>query len=137
MGHYKIILIDCPPALGSLAIAALTAAHLAIIPTQCEFFSMQALCSTLKMVDTVRAKTNAELEARLLITMFDQRLGLHYLSLEHIRHTFKQIVLKTIIGVDGKLRESQMAHQLITTFAKHSRATDQYRQLTQELLNHV
>lgn len=137
LAHYKMVVIDCPPALGSIATTVLTACDMVIVPTQCEFFSMQGIRSTLKLINNIRAKTNAQLEARLLITMFDQRIGLHYLSLEHIRRTFKHTVFKTIIGVDGKLRESQMTNKLITTYAPHSRAAEQYRQLTQELLKYV
>jgi chromosome partitioning protein len=132
-----MVIIDCPPALGSLAITALAATHMAIVPTQCEFFSMQGIRSTLKLINTVRTKTNPHLDARLLVTMFDQRLGLHYLSLEHLRRTFKHTLFKTVIGVDSKVRESQMANQLLPKFATHSRAAAQYRQLTKELLKYA
>jgi len=134
---YAIVLLDCPPALGSLATAAMTASDMVIIPTQCEYFSIQAIKNTLRLVETVRAKTNPNLAHRLLVTMFDARIGLHHSSLEQIRKHFAKAVLKTIIGVDGKLRESQLMQQPITTFATHSRAAQHYRQLTQELLRYV
>ena len=38
---YDDILIDCPPMLGPAISNALTAAHLALVPLQCEFLSMR------------------------------------------------------------------------------------------------
>lgn len=137
MAHYRVVILDCPPALGSLAITALTASDMVIIPTQCEYFSMQAIKNTLTLVETVRAKTNPGLTPRLLVTMFDGRIGLHYSSLEQLRKHFPRAVLKTIIGVDSKLRESQLMQRPITQYATHSRAAQHYRQLTEELLKYV
>jgi chromosome partitioning protein len=137
MAHYSIVLLDCPPALGSLATTALTASDMVIVPTQCEYFSMQAIKNTLKLIETVRAKTNPALTHRLLVTMFDGRIGLHESSLKQLRKHFPRVVLRTIIGVDSKLRESQLMQQPITHYATHSRAAGHYRQLTEELLKYV
>ena len=137
MAHYSIVLLDCPPALVSLATTALTASDIVIIPTQCEYFAMQAIKNTLRLVETVRAKTNPTLTHRLLVTMFDGRIGLHESSLKQLRKHFPRVVLKTIIGVDSKLRESQLMQQPITRYATHSRAAGHYRQLSEELLKYV
>ncbi|MGD0174453.1 MAG: AAA family ATPase, partial [Anaerolineales bacterium] len=40
---YAIVWLDCPPSVGPLNISALTAADLLIVPTQCEYYSIQAL----------------------------------------------------------------------------------------------
>ncbi|MBF8284417.1 MAG: AAA 31 protein [Anaerolineales bacterium] len=137
VAHYEVVLIDCPPALGPITINALTAANLVIIPTQCEYFSMQALDSVLKLVNLVRAKTNPPLVFRLLVTMFDQRGHLHSRILAHLQQHFGNSLLQTAIGFDSKLRESQLVGQPITVHAKQSRGTQQYRQLAEELLTYV
>src|SRR3989304_4255321 len=41
--EYDYVLIDCPPALGTITVNALAAADLLIIPTQAEYFSAYAL----------------------------------------------------------------------------------------------
>jgi chromosome partitioning protein len=134
---FDMILFDCPPSLGPVTITALTAADLVIIPTQCEYFSMQALHSTFELVRAVRAKTNPHLKYRVLVTMFDLRGKLHTQALGYIQQHFGNAMLQTIIGFDSKLRESQVAARPITAYAQHSRGAQQYRQLAEELSVYV
>lgn len=137
LSRYDMVLLDCGPSLGPLTITALTAANMAVIPTQCEYFSMQALSSTFELVRAVRAKTNPYLKFRLLITMFDLRGRLHSQALGYIQQHFSSSLLQTIIGFDGKLRESQVAAKPITVYAHGSRGAQQYRQLAEELLTYA
>lgn len=137
LSNYQLVLLDCPPSLGPVTIAALTAAQMVVIPTQCEYFSMQALNSTFELVRAVRAKTNSTLKYRLLITMFDLRGKLHSQALSYIQQHFATALLQTIIGFDSKLRESQVAGKPITAYAQLSRGAQQYRQLAEELSVYV
>lgn len=134
---YELVVIDCPPTLGPLTITALTAADLAIVPTQCEYFSVQALANSLKLVQMVRARTNPQLAYRVLVTMYDLRGNLHSRVLAQLQHHFSHALFQTMIGVDSKLRESQLIGKPITLHAPHSRGTQQYRQLAEELLSYV
>jgi chromosome partitioning protein len=137
LAFYDFVVIDCPPALGPITISALTASDLVIVPTQCEYFSIQALEGIFQMIRLVRSKTNPRLIYRMLVTMFDQRGHLHSRVLAHMQQRFSDSILQTIIGVDGKLRESQLVGKPITVHAPHGRGTQQYRQLTQEILQYV
>lgn len=73
MSQYDFMIIDCPPTMGAITIAALTTSNLAIIPTQCEYFSIQALNGVFKTINKVRRAFNPQLCYRLLVTMFDKR----------------------------------------------------------------
>ena len=137
MAHYEVVVIDCPPTLGPITINALTAADLVIIPTQCEYFSMQALDSVFRLINLVRVKTNPRLTYRLLATMFDGRGNLHGRVFAHLQQHFGGAVLQTVIGFDSKLRESQLLGQPITAHARQSRGAQHYRQLAEELLTYV
>ncbi len=130
---YEFILLDCPPSVGPLTFNALTAADLLVIPTQCEFFSIQALTDMFELVNVVRARTNPALTYRLLVTMFDGRGNFHTRMLEQLREYFHHGLLRTIIGFDSKLREAQLAGHPITVHAPLSRSAQQYRQLAEEL----
>jgi chromosome partitioning protein len=130
---YQVVLLDCPPSVGPLTFNALTAADLLIIPTQCEFFSIQALTDMFELIRLIRNRTNPNLAYRLLVTMFDRRGTFHTRMLEQMRTYFDVGLLNTIIGFDTKLREAQLAGTPVLIHAPHSRGAQQYRQLAEEL----
>lgn len=130
---YDFVLMDCPPSFGTLTINALTAAHLLVVPVQCEFYAWRSLRSVLELVTVVREKTNPSLRYRLLVTMYDMRSRIHRLILEQLRRLFPQALLQTVVQVDARLRESP-AHGLpITQYAPRARASEQYRAVAREI----
>jgi len=137
VSEYGVVLIDCPPSLGSLTFNALTAADLLIIPTQCEYFSIQALNDMFEIVSLIRQRTNPGLVYRLLVTMFDGRGTFHTRMLEQMQLFFKDGLLQTRIGFDTKLREAQLAGKPILVHAPQSRGAQQYRQMAEELYTYV
>ncbi len=131
--EYAVAVVDCPPSVGPLTICALTAADLAIVPTQCEYYSIQALTDMFELIRAVRERTNPKLAYRLLVTMFDGRGKFHAGMLEQLREYFGVGLLQTAIGFDSKLREAQAAGLPITMYAPQSRGASQYRRLAEEL----
>ncbi len=137
VGSYDYVIIDCPPSLGPLTISALVASELAIIPTQCEYFSLQALNSVFKTIQRVREKFNSKLGYRLLITMFDRRGNLHSQILEKIEAHYGQAIFDTKIGFDSQLQYSQAVGVPITEYAPKTRAAVQYQALVSEIITYV
>jgi chromosome partitioning protein len=135
--YYDAVIIDCPPQLGPLTIGALTAADLVIVPFQCEYFAVQALDNVLRMVQVIRNRTNPDLQYRMLVTMFDRRGKLHTNVLEKVRERFAASLFTTMIGVDSKLRESQLVGLPVVMHAPRTRAAVQYRALAQEVFYHA
>jgi chromosome partitioning protein len=135
--YYDVVVIDCPPQLGPLTLSALTAADLVIVPFQCEYFAVHALDNVLKLVRVIRNRTNPGLQYRMLITMFDRRGNLHSNVLEKIEARYADSLFTTMIGVDSKLRESQLVGSPVLLHAPRTRAAVQYRALAQEVFYHV
>lgn len=134
---YDYIIIDCPPSLGPLTHSALVAADLLVIPTQCEFFSANALRDMINLIRSIRLRSNPQLRYRLLMTMVDLRNRMHQNLLEQIQKAFGSAVFKTIIQTDTRLRESPLFGQPITTYSPRSRGAIQYRELAEELRQYV
>lgn len=135
--YYDVVLIDSPPAFGTLMLNALTAAELLIIPTQCEYYASSSLRRVLQMVQLVQQKTNPGLVYRVLITMFDRRNRISHVIREQLERSFSDELLEIIIEVDTKLRESPAFGLPVTLFAPRTRGAVQYRALAQELMNCV
>lgn len=135
---YDYIFFDCPPALGSITLNAITAADLLIIPTQAEYFSAYALKNMMAAIRQVRSKSNPSLIYRVLVTMYDGRNRTHTTLLDQLQATFgKDGLLETIVETDTKLRESPIIGIPIMYYVSDSRAAVQYRKLAEELTKDV
>jgi chromosome partitioning protein len=135
--EFDFIIMDCPPFLGAVSYNAIMASDLLLMPTQAEFFSINALRNMMGLIRRIRAQGNPRLTYRLLLTMFDRRNRIHRSMAEQLRATFGTGVLDTIIETDTKLRESPLAGVPIIVHATKSRAALQYRALAQEILTYV
>jgi chromosome partitioning protein len=137
LSSYDFVVLDCPPSLGAVTTNALVASQFVIIPTQPEYFSAHGLRNLMAMIRRVRAQTNPDLAYYILITMMDRRNRIHRTLSEQLRLTFKDGLLETVIEIDTKLRESNVAGLPITHYTPHSRSALQYRALAQELIQDV
>ncbi len=136
-GNYDFVLMDCPPFLGAITQNALMASNFLILPTQAEYYSVFALRNMMALIRQVRSKGNSNLRYRLLLTMFDKRNGIHRTLAEHLRTTFSNGVLDSVIEVDTKLRESPIVCLPVVFHAPKSRSALQYRFLAQEIIRYV
>jgi len=135
-GFYDVVLMDCPPSFGTLTLNALTAADLLIVPIQCEYFAARSLRRVVELVKLVREKTNPKLTYRVLVTMFDRRNRISRLIFEQIQQRMSDLMFKTVIEVDVKLKESPVFGKPITLYAPSTRGAQQYGALATELMNH-
>ncbi len=131
---YDLVILDCPPGMDSLTINAIACANLALLPLVCEFFALQTLENMFRLIKVSRTRANPDLAFRLLITKFDRRASLHERIYHQIEDHYNAALLDTIIGVDTKLCESQLAGMPILIYAPKSRASKQYRTLSKEIL---
>jgi chromosome partitioning protein len=135
--RYDYILLDCPPSLGAITLMALTAAHRALIPVQCEYYAARGLKRLLEIISAIRERTNPALAVHMLATMYDQRNGICRSVLAQLQDHFPNQLFDTVIRVDTRLRESPAAGEPIIHFAPRSRASKQYRQLAQEFSSRI
>ena len=102
---YDWILLDCPPSLGVLTVAALTAAQGVLIPLQCETLSHRGVGQLLDTVHDVRRFTNKGLEVwGVLPTLYDGRTTHSRTVLETISETYDLEVDRAADPQDHQVR---------------------------------
>ena len=105
--HYDYILLDCPPALGTITVNALTMADSVIVPMQCEFYSLEGVQQLIGTINGVRRQFNPELDIMgVLLTMYDRRQSLTREVENEVRKTFGERAFKTVIPRNVRVSEA-------------------------------
>jgi chromosome partitioning protein len=132
---YDWVLLDCPPSLGVLTVAALTAATGVLIPLQCETLSHRGVGQLLDTVHDVRRFTNRELEVwGVLPTLYDGRTNHARTVLETISETYDLAVLEPPIPKSIRFAEAPAAGRSILSTAGSSKGAVAYREVAANLL---
>lgn len=135
-GDYDVILVDCQPSLGLLAINALTAAHGVLIPLEAEYFALRGVALLVETIEKVQDRLNPSLELDgIVTTMFDSRTLHAREVLERVREAFGDKVFETIIPRTVKFPDATVAAKPITEFASTHVAAQTYRSLARELIS--
>ena len=136
--HYDWVLLDCPPSLGVLTVAALTAADGVVVPLQCETLSHRGVGQLLDTVHDVRRFTNRDLEVwGVLPTLFDGRTNHARTVLETISETYDLAVIEPPIPKTIKFAEAPAAGRSILATSRSSKGAKAYREVAVNLRERV
>jgi len=132
---YDWVLLDCPPSLGVLTVAALTAAQAVLIPLQCETLSHRGVGQLLDTVHDVRRFTNRKLEVwGVLPTIYDGRTNHSRRVLETISDTYDLEVVEPPIPKTIKFAEAPAAGRSILATSRSSKGSQAYREVAGNLV---
>ncbi len=134
-GDYDWIILDCPPSLGVLTAAALTAATDLLIPLQCETLAHRGVGQLLDTVHDVRTFTNPDLRILgVLPTAYDGRTKHARAVLDAITTSYELAVVEPPIPRTVRFAEAPAYGQsILRTAAKH-RGAQAYREVADALL---
>src|ERR1700754_2119077 len=132
---YDWVLLDCPPSLGVLTVAALTAATGVLIPLQCETLSHRGVGQLLDTVHDVKRFTNRDLEVwGVLPTLYDGRTNHARTVLETISDTYDLEVIEPPIPKTIKFAEAPAAGRSILATSRSSKGAKAYREVAANLV---
>lgn len=132
---YDWILLDCPPSLGVLTVAALTAANGVLIPLQCETLSHRGVGQLLDTVHDVRKFTNRKLQVwGVLPTLFDGRTKHARTVLETISDTYDLDVVEPPIPKTIKFAEAPAKGRSILATSRSNKGSLAYREVAVNLI---
>ena len=133
---YDFVIMDCHPSLGILEINALCACNYILVPTDTGRYSLEGFADLVDTIKTVKSAENkVEDYLRILITLFDSREKRINGWVSEQLAEFSEVVLDTKIRKITGLKQSQIAEVPIMLYDKNSPGTEDYLNLTNELLN--
>lgn len=135
LDKFDYIVIDCPPVLNILTVNSLVAANGIIVPTQCEYFSMQGLVELLETIKRIRTVTNKGIQIEgILRTMYDRRNRLSGEVSDQLQKHFGDEMFRTIIPRNVRLAEAPSHGLPVIDYDKNCAGAISYIALTGELL---
>lgn len=133
--EYDWVLLDCPPSLGVLTVAALTAATGVLVPLQCETLSHRGVGQLLDTVHDVRRFTNRKLEVwGVLPTLYDGRTNHARTVLETISDTYDLEVIEPPIPKTIRFAEAPAAGRSILATSRSNKGAQAYRDVAVNLV---
>jgi chromosome partitioning protein len=135
-GGYRVIIIDCPPALGMLSMNSLAAADHLLIALQCEYMALEGLGQILKLVDRLKsAGVNSDLDiGGVVMTMYDMRTNLSRQVVDEVKRHLSDKVFDSVIPRTVRLSEAPSFGKPIFQYDPMSPGSTAYRSLAKEVI---
>jgi chromosome partitioning protein len=135
-GGFRVIIIDCPPALGMLSMNSFAAADFLLIALQCEYLALEGLGQILRNVQRLKdAHVNDRLElGGIVMTMFDLRTNLSRQVVDEVKQHLPDKIFKTVIPRTVRLSEAPSFGKPIFTYDPMNPGSTAYRNLAKEVI---
>ena len=131
--QYDFVFIDNPPALGWLTLNSFTASDKVLVVVSPGYFELDSLVQLGKTLDEVREYYNPSLELLgYLFTMSEPTIN-SSASLQILRQTYTEKVLKTVIPRNTDLKDAHFQKQDIFSFNARAKAALAYDKLIHEI----
>jgi chromosome partitioning protein len=135
---WDVVLVDCPPTLGTLSGSALAAADAVLVPVEASALALAGLAALEETLDEAREAGNPRLAlVGVLACRVDGRTFHARDVLEALRERFGKRLFKAAIRETVRMRESPMHRQPVTLSAPRSTAAADYRAAAAELLRRL
>ena len=132
-GQWDVVLVDCPPSLGYLAIAPLTVCREALVPVEAHVLAMAGLASLLETMSRIRARLNPRLELAAVLACRVNRTAHAREVVERLERRFPDTFMRTQIRENIRLAEAPSFRLPITLYAPASTGAEDYRAAAEEL----
>ena len=132
--RFDCVLIDTPPNLQLVTWAAMVASDFVLTPVIPEDYAAQGLVHVKRFIEDVQASRNGALRwMGLLLTMVQNRLGVHVAYERVIRQAYGQLVLDTVIPHAAIFKEAVAAKTPVTLYKPRVAAAKTVTQLAEEI----
>jgi chromosome partitioning protein len=138
LDRFRIIVLDCPPALDLLTVNALVAADSVLVPMQAEYFALEGVSELLDTIERIRQTLNPSLFVEgILLTMFDERTNLAQGVSGELKAYFGDLLYQTAIPRNVRLAEAPSHGKPALLYDPRSRGAECYLRLAHEVLSRI
>lgn len=131
---WDVVMVDCPPSLGYLGIAPLTACQEALVPVEARVLAVTGLTSLAETMARVRRRLNPGLRLAGVVACRVNRTSLSRAIVQRLAEDFPEKFMETRIRENIRLAEAPSFQIPITLYAPSSTGAEDYRALARELM---
>jgi chromosome partitioning protein len=133
--RWDVVLVDCPPSLGLLSVAALVGCGEVFVPVEARVMALSGLASLVQTLDRVRDRLNPQLAlSGILACRVDNRTRLSQEVVDTLRERFGRDVLRTVVHENVRLAEAPSHVIPIHMYDPRCTGTEDYTAVAKELL---
>lgn len=131
--RWDVVLVDCPPSLGYLAVAPLTVCREALVPVEAHYLALAGVTSLVETMDQIRARLNPGLRLGGVVACRVNRTMHARAIVARLAHRYPDAIVRTQIRESIRLAEASSFKLPITVYAPESAGSEDYRALAAEL----
>lgn len=135
--NYDVIVIDCPPTLGSTVCASMLFSNLVIAPLNPDLYSYEGINIMKKEMSTIKTQFNKDINWKILLNKFDTRtiLSAEYLSDVLQTDDYKNRVFQSVIRACREFPNIKRKERSIFDTLRTTTAKDDITALANEILS--
>ena len=132
---FELVLIDCPPSLGTAVISAICAADTIVIPVCCDEFSLKGLEFTLKETDSICDAFQLDKpDIHILFTQVDKRLNISDTAIQTISSRYPEYLIPFPIRVCSLFSKLLAKKKTVFALTGSNRAKSDYDRCVRYIL---
>jgi chromosome partitioning protein len=137
--HYDLIIIDCPPNLGTLTLNALCASDHLLIPTDMSILALEGVGDILEILNTLKYRLDRPIRALgILATRFDRRATrTNAKLLDSFNSLHANLLFDTKIPQASAINKAHMVGKSVFEFDSRSPGAIAYASLAEEVASKI
>lgn len=133
--NYDYCIIDCPPAVGLMAINSLVASDDVLIPIKIDRYAYDGIGRLIEEIEAIQKELNPNLKLAGCFVTLDSRTSINSLIKEILEENLGEKLLKTSVRQTTSVVESTFENMPVVTYKKKATASIDYRNLVKEVFN--
>jgi len=134
-GAYDFVIIDTPPSLHNLSLAALYAADSVLIPLQCGYFAIKVVDRLIMMIHRIRKSINPKLTIEgIVLNFYEKNTRASRRSEEEARELFENLLFETFIPKNTAINLAAFERLPVVLMDATSSGAVAYLSLAQEII---